>query len=138
MFLTLEDYHAIIDSQELSHLAPTDAIRLKAEKMAIQKIKKQISRQYDAEAVFSAIGDERDDTIVEYTIYYVLYILYNRIAKVKVPDDRFEQYTEARAFFENIRKDEIDADLPRKTPPEQQDSPIIRFGSNPKRKSHKF
>jgi IS30 family transposase len=130
-FLEDADYEDIINNEELATITNGDVnIRRKAEKKAISKISHLLSRQFDTEAIFSETGQNRDVTIVEYTIYFTLYILFTRIAKEKVPDDRYEQYKEAREFFEMLATDKINSNLARKTTVlGNEESPAIRFGS---------
>jgi len=125
-FIHIEDYPDIIDSEELGVItAPTqvnldagetaDTLRAKAERKAVSKAKKYLLRKYDIDTLFQAIetadvggtNDTRDETLVEYCIYFTLYILYTRIAKRNVPADRYEQYKEARDFFKDVQLDMI-------------------------------
>lgn len=125
-FIHIEDYPDIIDSEELTVITrPTDAeimngetsdsLRAKAERKAVSKVKKYLLRKYDVDTLFQAIetaevggeNDTRDITLVEYCIYFTLYILYTRIAKKNVPEDRYEQYKEARDFFKDVQQDMV-------------------------------
>jgi len=115
MFIQDSDYLPFISTEELSVLTAGDInLRRQAERQAITKISHLLSRQYDTDYIFSQVGTNRDATIVEYTIYFTLYILYGRIAKEKVPDDRYAQYKEAKDFFELLAADKINSHLPRK------------------------
>lgn len=131
MFIQDEDYNTYINAEELEVITSGDLnIRRQAEKQAINKIKHLLSRQYDTDFIFSQTGTNRDATIVEYTIYFTLYILFGRIAKEKVPDDRYMQYKEAKDFFELLASDKINSHLPRKENVlGVEESPAIRFGS---------
>ncbi|GAB4126236.1 MAG: hypothetical protein Fur0027_07170 [Raineya sp.] len=134
MFIQDTDYHTYINAEELAVITGGDLnIRRQAETQAISKIKHLLSRQYDVEEIFSQTGTNRDATIVEYTIYFALYILFGRIAKEKVPDDRYLQYKEAKDFFELLASDKINSNLPRKQDAlGTEESPAIRFGSEPR------
>lgn len=113
-FLTTDDYAPIVTTAELNAITGNSATdRQKAEAMAINKIKHTLSRKFDTAAIFDAVGAARDVTVVEYTIYYTLYILYTRLSKSKVPDDRFAQYNEASKFFKALSSDQINSTLPR-------------------------
>ena len=131
MFIQDSDYSDIINNEELAVITANNPNNRKsAETKAISKISHVLSRQYDTNAIFSAQGADRDATIIEYVIYYTLYILFGRIAKDKVPADRYEQYAEAREFFRMCAEDDINTNLPRKqTILGQEESPAIRFGS---------
>jgi hypothetical protein len=130
MFIQDSDYLPFINTEELSVLTAGDInLRRQAERQAIVKISHLLSRQYDTDYIFSQVGTNRDATIVEYTIYFTLYILYGRIAKEKVPDDRYAQYKEAKDFFELLASDKINSHLPRKQDVfGSEEQPAIRFG----------
>lgn len=115
-FIHTADYADIIDSEELDVITGPDlAVLASAERKAVSKVKKYLLRKYDTDALFEAIedadvggeADTRDTTLVEYCIYFTLYILYTRIAKRNVPEDRYEQYKEAREFFKDVQQDMI-------------------------------
>lgn len=118
--ITRDDYEQFISDEELDVITKqSSAIRKKAEKSAIRKVKLLLSRQYDTDTIFAQVGNNRHDTIVEWTIYLTLYILYQRSSKDKVPDDRYEQYKEAMEGLKKIAKDKINTEgLPLKLDPE--------------------
>lgn len=140
MYIQIEDYQGIISQEELDVITGSDSIkRQKAEKRAISKIKKWLGRQYNTELLFSQIGDDRDETLVEYTIYLALYILFANISKSKVPDDRYAQYEEAKKFFMACSKGEIESGFPlRKDTDLNPTGDIMLFGSETKIKSHSY
>jgi hypothetical protein len=123
-FVFDSDYEDIIGAEELEVITDGDTANLRqAERKATAKIKKYLLRKYDVDALFMAIneadaGDEendtRDITLVEYTIYFTLYILFTKIAKRNVPEDRYEQYKEARDFFKDVQQDMITPGWPLK------------------------
>lgn len=137
MFLQDTDYESIISEEELGVICGGDINkRRKAETSAITKIRHRLSKQFDCDAIFDATGADRDETIIEYVIYYAIYILYSRIAKEKVPADRYMQYDEAREFFNLIADNKINSNLPRlKDVLGTEETPAIRFGSD-KRLNH--
>lgn len=129
-FLTITDYEAIIETSELNVLTGnSDVTRLKAETMAINKVKHLIGTKYDIDVIFDEDG-ERDETVIEYVIYYALYILFTKIAKVKVPADRYAQYREASDFFKSVANDTIQTNLPRKAATDDNDFIDFKFSSN--------
>ena len=115
-FIHTGDYSDIIDSEELDLITQESAsILASAERKAVAKIQKYLLRKYNVDVLFQPIQDNdvgtsadiRDATLVEYAIYFTLYILYTRIAKRNVPEDRYEQYKEARDFFKDVQQDMI-------------------------------
>jgi hypothetical protein len=122
-FVFDSDYEDIISSEELEVVTDSDNEKLRqAERKATEKIKKYLLRKYDVDTLFTAINEEdagtendtRDITLVEYTIYFTLYMLFTRIAKRNVPEDRYEQYKEARDFFKDVQMDMITPGWPLK------------------------
>ncbi len=140
-FVFDSDYEDIIGSEELEVITDGDMDNLRnAERKAISKIKKYLLRKYDVDSLFTAInevdaGDEvndtRDITLVEYTIYFTLYTLFTKIAKRNVPEDRYEQYKEARDFFKDVQQDMITPGWPLKIDETtgEASSPGIRMSS---------
>lgn len=130
-FLIASDYDAIITTDELNVLTgSSEATRQKAETFAESKVKHLLSNNYDTAAIFGATGSDRDNTVIEYMVYYTLYILYTKISKSKTPDDRYAQYQEAKKFFEGVAADKIATTLPRKTATETEDYVDFRIESN--------
>lgn len=130
-FILPTDYDTVINSDELNVLTEGNNVTLlQAESMAINKIKHQLSSKFDTDAIFNAQGDARDLTIVEYTIYYTLYMLYTKIAKVKVPSDRYVQYKEAKDFFKAASEGTIQTNLPSKIATEIDDFIDFKFESD--------
>ncbi|MEH0154669.1 hypothetical protein V6R21_19000 [Limibacter armeniacum] len=175
-FLTDTDYESIVEADELEVLTEgRQSVLLKAERMAVEKVRKIISRQYDtaqlliqvltftdgqtyypddvasytdgngdtyiytcltetatgpeANPASWQVGDPRDITLVEYSIYFTLYILYGKVAKRTVPEDRYEQYKEARDFLVSLQKDEVHVDWPRLLDEKgEEERPLIRKG----------
>ena len=97
MFLQDSDYESIINEEELLTICGGEPNKRRtAETWAINKIRHRLSKQFDCDAIFDAVGVDRDLTIVEYTVYFTIYILCSRIAKDRVSDERYAQYNEAR------------------------------------------
>lgn len=116
-FIFDSDYEDIITANELDTITEGDPALLRAaERKAIAKVQKYLLRKYDINQLFVAIpeadagdlvNDTRDITLVEYTIYFALFILFTKGAKRNVPEDRFQQYEEAREFFKDVKDDLI-------------------------------
>jgi hypothetical protein len=133
-FIELTDYQPIINNEELAVISNNNSNfeRETAEKMAMSKIKEMLSRQIDIDYEYAQSGANRNLSLLEYTIYFTLYILYSRIAKAQVPEDRYEQYKEAKEWLKAIQEDKITSTLKRKLSDDQEESPAVRFGSNPR------
>ena len=131
-FLTTEDYEAFITEKELEAITGlSEATRQKAETQAQAKITQYLLRQYDTVAIFSALDADRHVLIIEYMIYFTLFILFGRISKQQMSEVRSAQYMEAREFFEAVKNDEITTDFPRLplTTDEEEQNPAIRNGN---------
>lgn len=108
-FLEKRDYKQFIGSDELETITTddegeltNDEIREQAEDTAQSKIEKWIGEVHDTELIYNTRGDERDKTMIEYTIYFTLYILYTKGSKKNVPEDRYDQYKEAFDMFKAV------------------------------------
>jgi len=130
-FLSDEDYSPFITQEELNAISGNNPLnRQKAESSAQSKISQYLQRQYDVEAIFGATGSDRHQTIIEYMVYFVIYILHSRVAKQQMSESRQQQYNEARDFLESVKNDEITTDFPRLLTPENDDlNPAVRGGS---------
>ena len=149
MFIVAKDYSQFIGYSELRTISAPDpmnpdevgetheSIRRQTEKTVISTISEKLSRQYDTDEIFNKTGDDRNPTIIQYVIYQVLYILFGRISKTKVPDDRYEQYRESIKFFENAANDKEATTLPRKINNKgKEESPAITFGGDKKARTY--
>ena len=70
-------------------------------------------------------------TLVEYTLYFTLYILYGRVAKRAVPEDRYMQYKEARDFFKDVQQDLVTPGWPLKIQNGKELAPAVHIASRP-------
>jgi len=95
----------------------------RAETIALQTMKNHLHRRYNITTIFAGIDvsvvgtpdDTRDMQLVAHAIHITLYILFNRIAKNKVPEDRYELYRDAMGFLKDTAAGKIDPDLPLRT-----------------------
>lgn len=127
-----EDYKAFISNEELAVITSNDSsIRATAEKSAEATIKTLLDGQYDVDTIFAQIGEARNRTILTWQIYLTLYILYQRIGKDKVPEDRYEQYSSAMEGLKKVAKDKINTTLPRRLDPQtgQTLGDSVRYGN---------
>jgi hypothetical protein len=141
MFLTKDDYFAFIQEKELDILCQnSEAIRVQAETQAQAKITAYLQRQYDCAFEFEQVGVTRNILLIEYMVAFVLYNLFQKIAKTQVPESRREHYFEAREYFEKVLEDKITTNFKRlaNADGQDEDNPVIRFGSNQKLGNHYF
>lgn len=140
IFVTNNDIEVLIRADMLQHIIGTDVTLLdRAESAAIKKIRTYLINRYDVDAVFSALGTERDELILMYAIDIMLYDLHSRINPRKVPELRRTRYKEAIDWLKDVLQGNLSAELPLVTNQNGQESGAdeILWGSNPK-KEHYF
>ncbi len=124
MFLTIDDYKAVVDSKTLEVIHQSDPANLqRAERYAIDEIKSYLKAAYpnntgllpyDTDATFATIGSDRNNQLVMYccdiALYHLIAWLPQRIG--------FEiRYKRAIDFLEKVQRGTIVLDLPFVQPP---------------------
>jgi len=112
-FITPNDYLVGTRKQEINDLIDGDqSILEKAERRAIGHVKNHLHR-YDREAIFSQVGDDRDDTVLGWCISLVLYFIYQRADDDTVPASVIKNYDDADEKLERVATGKYPLDLPR-------------------------
>lgn len=113
MFITDEDYDVQTRNEIIKLLDNTDtrtALRL-AERMAMDQIKKLISKKYDMAAIFAKVGENRDAYIVMIVIDIALYHIWAGRAPRMIPEYRNTRYRDAINWLTDVANG-MDTDLP--------------------------
>ena len=120
-FLKDEDYSALIRNEikELllrSQAGTDEAKLLNAEQMAVQQIKHYLFGKYDIDLIFAPTieneEDVRDKYIVMITMDCTLYHLYTSEAPERMPSTRSERYADLISDLKDVRKGNMNLDLP--------------------------
>ena len=97
---------------------------------SIDEMKGYLGVYYDTEAIFSAVDNDRNKTVLKYLKKIVVYELYKRKENL-LDDDTISSYDEAKDWLEKVARGILSATLPVKN--DDADSigdGFIKFGSN--------
>jgi phage gp36-like protein len=140
MFLTIEDYRAVVDAKTLDVINRSDAENLlRAESYAIDEISAYLraaqtaktgTRPYDINAAFAAEGELRNRQLVMYACDMALYHLVSWLPQRTGFEIREIRYKRAIEWLECVQNGKIVLDLPL-IPEDTQgnDGQAIRWGS---------
>ena len=113
MFLTNEDYAVVIGEQALRVFSQINPDNLhNSELEAIEEISSYLRPKYDAEAIFSAEGEQRNRLIVMYCADISLYHLSASIPQKMGSEIRKERYERAIKWLEGVARGQIVPNLP--------------------------
>lgn len=134
MFLENDDFDESIKDEILNAVVDgdTDALE-KADASAVSLVAGYLNGLYDTEAIFTATGNDRHNTIVALVLDIALYRLHKRINPRKIPEIRRIGYEDALDLLKAIQKRENNpVGLPPFVDEDGNEESISRFGSNPK------
>lgn len=99
---------------------------------SIDIMKTYLHGQYDTEVIFSAVGDERDLSVLKYLKDIVVYEIYTR-KTTGINEVALKRYEEAMLWLQHVAKGVISPDLPKPEGDqldEGEGDGIIKYGSN--------
>ena len=142
MFLTTDDYKAVVDARTLDVINQSDPENLtRAEGYAIDEISSYLRAAqsnktgispYDVETIFAATGDARNRQIVMYTVDVALYHLIAWLPQRIGFEIREIRYKRAIEWLESVQAGKVILDVPLVLDPDDSDSEAggsIRTGS---------
>ncbi|MEP7170370.1 MAG: phage protein Gp36 family protein [Bacteroidota bacterium] len=95
---------------------------------AITEMKSYLNARYDVDAIFNAVGDARDKTILMYCKDLALYHIFSYRSYKIVPENRMKRYEKALQWLEDVCKQKINPEgLTLNT------KSFVKTGSNDKR-----
>lgn len=113
MFITDQDYKVVIGDQALKVISQvSDDNRDNAETEAVEEISGYLRPKYDTNAIFSAVGTERNRLIVMYTCDIALYHMAASAPQKMGIEIRKERYERAIRWLESVQAGKIIPDLP--------------------------
>lgn len=134
-FLEYDDFLPIIKGQNLAEITEaTPAIIDTIEAVAISEVTSYLYNLYDTEDIFSTTGMDRNAHVVQMVASIVLYYLYLRLPKAKMPETRADNYETIIKFLESVRDAKNALPLPKKII-ESEPATQVRWVSNPPRRS---
>lgn len=134
MFLTEDDYKVVCDEEELDVLTQSNtATRQKAERVAMEEVASCLRPRYDTDKAFAAVGDDRNDMLVQVTANIALYYLAHWLPGGLSLDRRQELYDISTAWLDKVSKGGRMPKLPTYTNEsgEADTSNPMRFGGMP-------
>lgn len=133
MFIDNEDYRVVIGEAALKVISQSSPENIaNAEAEAMEEIAGYLRPVYDADAVFSATGDDRNRLIVMYTADIVLYHLTASQPQRMGSEIRKERYDQAIKWLEGVQVGKIIPDLPLKVSEDGTSGFGTSFHSSPK------
>lgn len=137
-FITPQDYDASIHREILDALTRNDESIVEiCEDRAISEMRGYLSVRYDADAIFSATGKDRNQLVLMMTIDIAVYHLYSIHNPQKMSQIRKDRYERAVEWLKQVAAFKITIDgvplLPKDD--RKQESPWS-MTSNPKRVTH--
>jgi phage gp36-like protein len=138
MYLTEDDYSVVCDEVELDVLTQSEeAIRQKAERVAMEEVASYIRPRYDIAAAFAAQGDDRNSMLVQIVANIALYYLAHWLPGGMSLDRRQVLYEQSIEWLTKVGKGSAMPDLPTYT--DEGGDTVgtgttgpIRFGSQPR------
>lgn len=113
MFVTDQDYKVVIGEQALKVVSQISAEnRANAETEAVEEIAGYLRPKYDAGAVFSASGTQRNKLVVMYTCDIAIYHMTASTPQKMGMEIRKERYERAIKWLEGVQAGKIVPDLP--------------------------
>lgn len=133
MFLTEEDYKAVVDAQTLSVIHQQDATnRERAEKYAISEISSYLRGRYNMQQAYATEGNDRSSDLVMITVDVALYHLIAWLPKRIGFEIRDIRYKRAIEWLETVQAGKASPDLPPLTDESGADiGNPIKYGSLP-------
>jgi phage gp36-like protein len=140
MFLSVEDYKAVVGSEALDVIKQSDATNLeRAEKYAIDEIKSYLRaaepaktgiRPYDVDEAFKTTANNRNQQLVMYTCDIALYHLVSWLPKKMGYEIREIRYTRALDWLKAVQEGKIILDIPLvpDNTADDDDSGTVRWG----------
>lgn len=116
MFIERDDYKVVINNAALKALSQADPDNVaNAETEAIEEVSSYLRPVYDTDAIFSAVGDDRNKLLVMYTVDVTLYHLSACMPDRFGGEIRQRRYERAVKWLEGVQSGRIVPDLPRAT-----------------------
>lgn len=133
-FITKPDYYTGKRQSVIDQLIDDDDTILdKAENFAENVVRNHL-HHYDVDTIFSAVGDDRDDMVLQWCINIGLYRIYERADDSFVPESVIKNYDDTMTDLDKISQGRKQVDLPRKLEGEDE-VPTTKFragGSQPR------
>lgn len=136
-FVELTDYDASIHRDILDALTRDDESLVEiCEDRAIAEMRGYLAKRYDADAIFSAEGDERNQLVLMMVIDIAVYHIFCIHNPQKLSQIRKDRYERAVEWMKGVAAEEISIDGAPLLPEEQRATSNFTIRSNRRRVSH--
>jgi phage gp36-like protein len=113
IWLTEEDIEVLIKEDILEQVLDetseddNDPLKDGAEQYAIAEVTDYINVRYDTNAIFSASGNNRHQSILRITLDLFLYHLHSRVNPGSIPETRLQRYHDAIKWLKEVSMGKI-------------------------------
>lgn len=131
IFLTIEDFNAVCDSQTLNVINQADTANLdRAERYAIEEVSSYLRSRYDTAATFATSANQRNGLLVMIVADVCLYHLIAWLPKRIGFEIRETRYKQALDWLRDVQAGKATPDLPLPVDPDtgQVTSQPVRYG----------
>lgn len=137
-FVQLSDYDASIHREILDALTRDDDTVVEiCEDRAIAEMRCYLSKRYDCDRIFSALGDDRNQLVLMMVIDIAVYHIFCIHNPQKLSQIRKDRYERAVEWMKAVAREDISIEGAPFLPEEQRVAgSTFRIRSNPKRVSH--
>lgn len=134
IFLEENDFISQIKADNLTAIVSSETGVLEvAEANAIATVTTYLYDRYDTENIFTQTGLDRVQIVVNMCVKLMLYELYCRLPKLKIPEARAEEKRETITLLERIGDAKQSIPAPRKLDAEEQAKTQFKWGSSTRR-----
>ena len=134
-FINIEDYDASIHREILDALPRDDASLVEiCEVRAIAEMRCYLSKRYDCDAIFSAVGDQRNQLVLMMALDIAIYHIFSIHNPQKLSQLRKDRYDRAVEWMRAVADEEVSIEGVPLLPEEERAAKApLMFRSNPKR-----
>lgn len=134
-FINIEDYDASIHREILDALTRDDASLVEiCEVRAIAEMRCYLSKRYDCDAIFSAVGDQRNQLVLMMALDIAIYHIFSIHNPQKLSQLRKDRYDRAVEWMRAVADEEVSIEGVPLLPEEERAAKApLMFRSNPKR-----
>ena len=134
-FINIEDYDASIHREILDALTRDDASLVEiCEVRAIAEMRCYLSKRCDCDAIFSAVGDQRNQLVLMMALDIAIYHIFSIHNPQKLSQLRKDRYDRAVEWMRAVADEEVSIEGVPLLPEEERAAKApLMFRSNPKR-----
>lgn len=134
-FVDIKDYDASVHREIIDALVRDDETLVEiCEDRAIAEMRGYLSKRYDSNAIFSAVGEERNQLVLMMVIDIAVYHIFCIHNPQKLSQVRKDRYERAVEWMKAVANEEISIDSAPLLPEEDRaKKSALMFKSNPKR-----